>query len=256
MCQLTAIASSCRWKNRLIGGAFFSLALCFCAGGLRAQPTTSISGTTVDGRTGIPVVGAAITIPVLSRSTTSDRTGKFVHAALEAGPYEVQVHAVGYTPASKSFQVSEGQAVVYTFVLTAIAPPDLPKVLVTARGPSVGSRFDDFDRRRASKRGQFMTRSEIEARNAMSISDLLQSMRGLRFDCVGFTCSVEAARSAHGCAPAYFVDGRLSTTFGPSTPVRDIQGIEVYLGPSETPAEYLGPDSGCGAIGIWTKSSP
>lgn len=256
MCQLTALSAPGRWRNRLIGGAFPSLALCLFTWTLGGQPPASISGITVDGRTGIPVVGVAITIPILSRSATSDGTGKFLFVRLEAGSYEVQVRAVGYTPASKSFQLSQGQAVAYVFELTAVAPPNLPKVVVSARGPSVGSRFDDFDRRRASKRGQFLTRSEIEARNAMSISDLLQSMRGIRLECVGFTCSVETVRSAHGCAPAYFVDGRLSTTFGPTTPVRDIQGIEVYLGPSETPAEYLGPDSGCGAIGIWTKSSP
>ena len=43
--------------------------------------------------------------------------------------------------------------------------------------------------------------------------------------------------------------------FGPGTPLNDIQGIEVYTGSSETPAEYAG-EGGCGTIVIWTKSSP
>lgn len=219
----------------------------------------SISGTTIDAQTGMPIAGASITIPVLSRAVLSDEGGHFLHSTLEPGSYVVQVHAVGYIPSAKAFDLMTGQSVTHVFQLTTVPPvtPVLPEVVVSGKsGGSVGRRFEDFDRRRALRRGQFLTRAEIEARNAINLSDLLQSMRGIRTECVGFTCSVETSRSTHGCRPAYFVDGRMSTTFGPSTPVRDIEGIEVYLGPSETPAEYLGLDSGCGVIGIWTKSSP
>lgn len=167
----------------------------------------------------------------------------------------LQVHAVGYIPSARSFDVLTGQSTTHVFALTTI-PPVLPKVVVKGNAGSVGTRFEDFERRRALKRGQFLTRAEIEARNPVDLYDLLQTMRGIRTECLGFACTVETSRSTHGCPPAYFVDGRLSTTFGPSTPVRDIHGIEVYLGPAETPAEYMGPSSGCGVIAIWTKSSP
>jgi hypothetical protein len=222
---------------------------------LHGQSSGSISGTTIDAQTGMPIVGASITIPVLSRAVISDEGGHFLHSPLEAGSYVVQVHAVGYIPSAKAFDLTTGQSVTHVFQLTTVAPA-LPDVVVSGHTGSVGRRFEDFDRRRALKRGQFLTRAEIEARNAVNLSDLLQTMRGIRTECAGFTCIVETSRSTHGCRPAFFVDGRMSTTFGPTTPVRDIEGIEVYLGPSETPAEYLGPDSGCGAIGIWTKSSP
>ena len=222
---------------------------------LHGQSSGSISGTTIDAQTGMPIVGASITIPVLSRAVISDEGGHFLHSPLEAGSYVVQVHAVGYIPSAKAFDLTTGQSVTHVFQLTTV-PPVLPEVVVHGHSGSVGRRFEDFDRRRAMKRGQFLTRAEIEARNAVNLSDLLQTMRGIRTECAGFTCIVETARSTHGCRPAFFVDGRMSTTFGPTTPVRDIEAIEVYLGPSEIPAEYLGPDSGCGAIGIWTKSSP
>ena len=222
---------------------------------LHGQSGGSIGGTTIDAQTGMPIVGASITIPVLSRAVVSDEGGHFLHSPLEAGSYVVQVHALGYIPSAKAFDLTTGQSVTHVFQLTTI-PPVLPNVVVSGHPGSVGRRFEDFDRRRALKRGQFLTRAEIEARNAVNLSDLLQTMRGIRTECAGFTCIVETSRSTHGCRPAFFVDGRMSTTFGPTTPVRDIEGIEVYLGPSEIPAEYLGPDSGCGAIGIWTKSSP
>lgn len=215
----------------------------------------SIAGSTVDAQTGTPIVGASITIPTLSRSVTSDEAGHFLHSTLDAGSYVVQVHAVGYIPSAKSFDVATGQSVTHTFQLTTVLPT-LADVVVKGNSASVGRRFEDFDRRRAQGRGQFLTRSEIESRGAINLSDLLQTMRGIRTECVGFTCRVETSRSAHGCEPAFFVDGRESTTFGPSTPIRDIEGLEIYLGPAETPAEYLGPDSGCGVIGVWTKASP
>jgi len=223
---------------------------------LHGQGSGSISGRTIDAQTGMPIVGASITIPLLSRAVISDEGGHFLHSTLEPGSYVVQVHAVGYIPSAKAFDLTTGQSVTHEFQLTTV-PPVLPQVVVNGRtGSVVGRRFEDFDRRRASKRGQFLTRAEIEARSAVNLSDLLQTMRGIRTECAGFTCIIETARSTHGCRPAFFVDGRMSTTFGPTTPVRDIEGIEVYLCPSEIPAEYLGPDSGCGAIGIWTKSSP
>jgi hypothetical protein len=222
---------------------------------LHAQSSGSIAGTTIDAQTGMPIVGAAITIPTLSRSVISDDAGHFLHSTLDAGSYVVQVHAVGYIPSARAFDVVSGQSITHTFQLSTI-PPVLASVIVKGNGASVGRRFEDFDRRRAAGRGQFLTRADIESRSAINLSDLLQTMRGIRTDCVGFTCRVETSRSAHGCSPAYFVDGRLSTTFGPTTPIKDLEGVEVYLGPSETPAEYLGPDSGCGVIGIWTKASP
>ncbi len=239
----------------VFAGQVLVLALVLPCSHAWAQSSGSIAGTTVDAQTGRPIVGASITIPTLSRSVISDDAGHFLHSTLDAGSYVVQVHAVGYIPSAEAFDVVTGQSVTYTFQLTTV-PPVLTKVVVKGNSASVGRRFEDFDRRRALRRGQFLTRAEIDSRSAINLSDLLQTMRGIRTDCVGFTCRVETTRSTHGCAPAYFVDGRLSTTFGPSTPVRDIQGVEVYLGPSETPAEYLGPDSGCGVIGIWTRSSP
>jgi hypothetical protein len=234
---------------------FLVLALAVPLPGALGAQSGSIAGSTIDAQTGSPIVGASVTIPTLSRSVTSDDAGHFLHSTLDAGSYVVQVHAVGYIPSAKAFDIVTGQSVTHTFQLTTV-PPVLPNVVVKGHSASVGRRFEDFERRRAEGRGQFLTRAEIQSRSAINLSDLLQTMRGIRTDCAGFTCKVETSRSTHGCAPAYFVDGRMSTTFGPSTPVKDIQGVEVYLGPSETPAEYLGPESGCGVIAIWTIASP
>src|SRR5467141_2737820 len=162
--------------------------LLLCVHPLHGQSSGSIGGTTIDAQTGMPIVGASITIPVLSRAVISDEAGHFLHSTLEPGSYVVQVHAVGYIPSAKAFDLTTGQSVTHEFQLTTV-PPVLPEVVVSGRrGSVVGRRFEDFDRRRAMKRGQFLTRAEIEARNAVNLSDLLQTMRGIRTECAGCTC--------------------------------------------------------------------
>src|SRR4029077_9974248 len=76
---------------------------------LHGQSGGSIGGTTIDAQTGMPIVGASITIPVLSRAVVSDEGGHFLHSPLEAGSYIVQVHAVGYIPSAKAFDLTTGQ---------------------------------------------------------------------------------------------------------------------------------------------------
>jgi hypothetical protein len=63
-------------------------------------------------------------------------------------------------------------------------------------------------------------------------------------------------RAPARCAPEYIVDERTDNMFGPSVPIRDIEAIEVYLGPSDVPGEFAGSNSGCGVVVIWTRSGP
>ena len=36
---------------------------------------------------------------------------------------------------------------------------------------------------------------------------------------------------------------------------RELEAVEVYRGPSETPVEYQGTGSGCGVMMLWTRVS-
>jgi hypothetical protein len=219
---------------------------------VHGQGRASISGTTVDSATGRPLVGARVVIRASSRSVASDTSGHFSHLALASGTHLVEVSAIGYSSISRVFELGEAENLTQVFRLSA-ATMELQKVVIAAPRENGWRRFDDFERRRTSGRGQFLTRAQIEAGHALNLAGLVQSFRGVGVECEAFNCAVHMARSLHGCPPAYFVDGRESTTFGPGTPVRDLQGVEVYLGPSETPAEYLGTNSGCGVIAVWTK---
>ena len=56
--------------------------------------------------------------------------------------------------------------------------------------------------------------------------------------------------------PSYYIDGRLVHSFASTTPISDVQGIEVYRGAAEMPAEFTGDKAMCGVIAIWTRAAP
>ena len=44
--------------------------------------------------------------------------------------------------------------------------------------------------------------------------------------------------------------------FATTTPINDVQAIEIYRGAGEVPAEYTGSGAMCGVVVIWTKAAP
>ena len=69
-------------------------------------------------------------------------------------------------------------------------------------------------------------------------------------------CQIRMVRAPMRCLPEYIVDDNVDNTFGPTVPVRDIEGLEVYTGAADVPGEYAGRNAGCGVIVIWTRSGP
>ena len=79
----------------------------------------------------------------------------------------------------------------------------------------------------------------------------------MNITCGNVTASaIRMARAPMRCPPDYIVDERNDNFFGPNTPIRDIEAIEVYTGPSDVPGEFSGRTAGCGVIVIWTRSGP
>ena len=88
------------------------------------------------------------------------------------------------------------------------------------------------------------------------MGDLLRTVPGVRVDCRLGYCRIQMARAPRNCNPAYFMDG---VPVDPSAvllqPPRDLDGVEIYSGPSETPPE-LERMAACGAIALWTRTPP
>ena len=127
----------------------------------------------------------------------------------------------------------------------------------TTAEPSRGVRYEDFERRLRTGRGQYVTRDVIEARGYNNLGDATRGLRGVTVECGGPRgCLIKMARTSPGCYPQYIVDGRPDNAFGPYIGIRDVEGIEVYTGAADVPGEFAGTGAGCGVVVIWTIAGP
>lgn len=243
----------------LAGGVTF---LTVTPTGLVAQIRPSVViGQVSDGATRKPIAGAEITNGNDSRSTTTDSAGRFTLNELTPGKSRLIIRAQGFPVLTFNIELPVGDTLVQTVQLDSTAAgraraQTLPEVGVTA-SRSLGPRYADFERRMKTGRGQYMTAEEIDKGRYYSLQEAVRNMRGVEVACGGGAgCYIKMARAPMQCTPEYIVDERVDNTFGPNTPIRDIQGLEVYNGPSDVPGEFAGRNAGCGVIVIWTKSGP
>lgn len=219
-------------------------------------------GVVVNRVTQAPITDAEIVHGGDGRVIKSDSLGYYRFQNLAAGIIRFTVRATGFHTATFTFALANGERMERDIELdtTAIAAPGkdaqpLPEVAVEAP-PAMGARFRDFERRKATGRGHYLTRAEIEAKGASDLVSAVRNLRGVTVDCAGSGCRVRMVRAPSRCLPEYIVDEREDNMFGPTIPIRDIEAIEVYTGPSDVPGEFAGTNAGCGVIVIWTKSGP
>lgn len=222
---------------------------------LAAQRRGTITGVVTAAESGQPVAGARVTVRGRRDPALSDSGGRYRLADVPPGTLILQVRAIGHADATRIVELAPGATTAVDVALAGAT--QLGEVVVTGRQSDMPTRFADFEHRRKSGRGQYLAREQIEKANAMNVPNLLRNMRGVRLECSGITCMVRMARSTGvDCPPEYWVDGRPSPHFGPTMPISDLEGVEVYTGPSEAPAEFLSGNAACGIIVLWTKSSP
>ncbi|MEY4608234.1 MAG: hypothetical protein RL625_451 [Gemmatimonadota bacterium] len=237
-------------------------------GRLAAQGAfATLKGVVTDAATQQPVTGVRVIIAATGRYATTDSIGVFELKEIPSGVIRFFFTAPGYPRTSVVLALAKGETMVQRFELEAVtaevAAGDsssrvqrLPATEVTAE-PSRGVRYEDFERRLKTGRGQYVTREVIEERAYNNLVDAVRGLRGVAIECGGSRgCLVRMARSLPGCYPQYIVDGRPDNFFGPNVAVRDIEGIEVYSGASDVPGEFAGTDAGCGVVAIWTRNGP
>jgi hypothetical protein len=223
----------------------------------QAQGTTSsIRGQVVEQGTGNPVFGARITLLGTPRAATSDSAGRFAFQGLAPGLYVLQVGSIGYTKGAFQLQLGDGETLNQVFELGPRVY-GLEPMTVEAQRRAAGRRYAEFRQRAARGIGAFITKEDIERRNPINLMDMLRIIRGVRAECSGSNCIVRFSGQPTSCEPKYVLDNLPSESgIIESLEPKDIEGVEIYRGASELPAEFGGSDAACGAIIIWTKSGP
>ena len=220
-----------------------------------AQPrSAAIRGIIKNVQVGVPLEGARISLVGTPHSATSDARGQFRFIDLDPGQYVIRASAIGYATMTSPLLLKESETLEVEFEANPEAV-NLPELTVEERanhGPA------DWLRRKSEGRGRYITRKYIEDRRASTVPDALRMVPGLRIECRGSQiCVARMARAPRGCSPAFFMDG---IPTDPAvlwlTPVGEIEGIEVYSGPAETPPELESAQARCGVIAIWTRPPP
>lgn len=223
--------------------------------------TAKIAGTVVDRTSGAVVPYAAITHLGLGRTVSSDSLGKFLIADLPAGIVRLVVRVRGYPSTVVNLALARGEE--YSRVIEIdsseagrTAAQKLPAAAVVAT-PTPAPRYADFERRRATGRGQYLLGKDLDKAGYSTLQDAMRGLRGVNVECGGGGgCIIRMSRAPMRCTPEYIVDERVDNFFGATTPIGDIEGVEVYTGPSDVPGEFAGRNAGCGVIVIWTRAGP
>ena len=217
---------------------------------------SEIRGTVVRASDRQPVKDAKVSLDGTEHALTTDQKGKFKFPKVAAGQYIIRAEVEGFPVATSTLLIAKGDRLDVEFQVGASDAVTLPELKTEAAAPVRVSPIAEFNRRATSGNGRYITRDYIEKRKPATMMDLVRSIPGVRVECPRSEriCRIRMARAPRNCGPAYFLDGIPTdpSVFYLQTP-GDVEGVELYAGPSETPAELEGVRSGCGAVAIWTR---
>lgn len=225
-----------------------------------------IRGTVVATSTLNPIVGAHVALVGAGRTVRTDQKGAFVFDSLVAGTYLVQVRGMGDETPMTQVPLGRREIIDLEVKLGKADAVILPELVTTAPAPVQpdnrieGMRLPaEFLARRKIGIGQYITREEIQERRPPTVADIFRTVRGVVLSCRNGICIPRPVRSPQNCNPIVVVD-RVSTDAGVLAGMlpNDLEAIEIYLGMSTIPAEYLqaADRAQCGMIVVWTRVPP
>ncbi|MDB4875453.1 MAG: TonB-dependent receptor plug [Gemmatimonadetes bacterium] len=206
---------------------------------------------------GVPVAQADIRVEGSSAAARADSTGRFAFRGLSAGKTTFSVRRLGFEP--QSFELVLHASAVDSISVTM---DENARVLAAVRTDAASDRrsimLDGFYRRKAKGFGVFLTREDIERHHTNVLSETLREVPGIRVVHAGGRSGLRfdsANSKRYDCPPQYWIDGRrVVSTEIDDYPASDVEGIELYRGPSTTPMQFSpGNVVVCGTVVIWTR---
>lgn len=206
---------------------------------------------------GRPLQNAQVEVVGTSLRGSTDEAGRVALLAVPPGKAVLRVRHIGFGELTIPIAVTPGTLANGHYQMKPVAT-DLRQVVVRAsalkpeRYAKTG-RFDDFYRRRASGMGTFLTREDIDSRQAQKPEDLLRLVSGVRIRYRGMTPAIEFLRCDN---VNVYIDGFRTRDgfreFFSLSPL-DIEAIEVYHGMAQIPPEFAIHTEDCAAIVVWTR---
>lgn len=219
-------------------------------------PHSLLQGRVVD-QNNRAVAGASVRLEGLVDARITDPEGAFSFGRVPPGRYEVTVEHLAFTTVLDTLELDFATGVEATI---RVAPGVIALDPITIVVRSLVLERNGFYDRQKYAHGQFITRQQIESQHLQESADILARLPGVRLQPRRFgDRSVATARA--GCPMRFIVDGTRTTPNYSMDYVglHDIEGIEVYLGPSQVPTEFSafpGETGGsCGVVIVWTRQN-
>lgn len=214
------------------------------------ESTVSITGVLTDSVTGSPVEFVAIGINGRIVTFTNER-GAYRADNIERGTIRLDARRIGYQPFAADIRLPQSEGIVEVNLELQPIAMQLPEIVVEGdRVIYAYGRMREFYRRRETGLGHYVTRSEIERRNPLLVSDLLRTVPGFRVT-PGFGVNRVTVRNCG--APTIYVDGLplLNVQLDEFVFPEHVEAIEAYRG-AFIPAEFMSYGT-CGVVAIWTR---
>jgi hypothetical protein len=247
---------------------------------LAARPAPAqilVRGVLVDATSGAPITSARINLAATRGAwrgeMLTDSVGGFAFENVRPGNYTLRAQRVGYRDSGGQLRLSADSVVEVQMRMTVATVTLDPLTVVTRSQRNVGPVLEGFYRRLARGQGRFVTREEIEMRHPPRVTDMLRTVPNLNSNSQRSAGGSTMSRGSSGdrCTVVFFVDGMVVSqpsgmgggpwTSGSRTDQAiddfvhpaEVEGIEIYRGESDTPAEFVTRWVGCGTIVIWTR---
>lgn len=242
------------------------------------SPVSRLRGRVVSMDSGSgPILDAEVMLRGAAQGVRTSANGEFLLDTVPVGVHVVQVRRLGYTPISATVTFRVGIDEEAQFALGRVRVLDSVRVEAEAAIPS-------FEENRKQGLGQFFTRAQLAQLENRSFSAALTNFRGTAFVQGKTTPSVwlvsgrgpksvsgstlkqpdgeDLARGAQlACYARIILDNTIMYYGRDREPLFDLRSInasqleavEYYSGPSETPSQYAGLNTNCGVLVMWTR---
>jgi hypothetical protein len=217
--------------------------------GAQTEPRLAVVDGVVTDSALVPLSDATISVLGSQVRVVTGSNGRFRVRDLKAGAYILLVRHIGYEAVSVRLQLTSADTARPSVTLQRASTTLEP---VAINGQRLTPAMQEFEERRKLGFGHFITQAEIEKRNPVALSDMLN---GIPSVLVGPTGVIGNLR-LNGCPFQIYVDGvklPIGSIDNIAVP-KEVAGIEIYIGAATIPLQYKSPSgSFCGVILLWTR---
>lgn len=238
---------------------------------LPAPAQVILMGIVQEDETAMPISGARVEIlDARNRQLAvryTDDHGHFEVRLPTRDRYRLRASRLGYRATTTPILWMDGYDNIHVDLRMDPEAVLLAPLEVVARSrPSTSPILESFFDRQRSGMGHFFTSADIATRQPGRITDLLETLPGVRLESSGRGMDrvIYMSRGTRACPAQVYVDGLLLNrrdmtgrdmgfTLDQAVSPLSVVGMEVYTGLSSVPAEFLSPEASCGVVAVWTR---